>query len=104
MAAAVIAGYFLVLTITPLHFEYQLRTALFRLAIHFLPLVLLIGAEQLAAAGWTRQIQSIFDGESSANEDSARTDDRGPLELKPNVVVPMPHLLPHEQPGTVRAA
>ena len=55
-AAAVIVGYFLVLTISPLHFEYQLRTALFRLAIHFLPLVLLIGTEQLSAAGWTRQV------------------------------------------------
>jgi hypothetical protein len=104
MTAAVIAGYFLVLTITPLHFEYQLRTALFRLAIHFLPLVLLIGAEQLAAAGWTRQIQSIFDGESSANKDTARTNRRAPLEWKPDVVVPAPHLLPDDQPGTVRAA
>ncbi len=82
MTAAVIAGYFLVLTITPLHFEYQLRTALFRLAIHFLPLVLLIGAEQLAAAGWTRQIQSIFDGESSANEDTARTDRRATVRIE----------------------
>jgi hypothetical protein len=102
--AAVIAGYFLVLTITPLHFEYQLRTALFRLEIHFLPLVLLIGAEQLASAGWTRQIQSIFYRESSVNENSARTHHRGLLELRPDVVVPTPHLLSDEQPGTVRAA
>ena len=104
-AAAVIAGYFLVLTITPLHFEYQLRTALFRLAVHFLPLVLLVGAEQLAAAGFTRQVHSIFRGEDAyVAPQLGRLERSRPVESIAHEPLPDRSASPDETPATVRAA
>jgi hypothetical protein len=105
MAVLVVGAYFVVLTISPLHLEYQLRTALFRLAIHFLPLVLLIGAEQLSAAGWSHELQSIFTPDASEQAFEATFTDRPDLEEsidKPTLsTVPA---LADENPATVRAA
>jgi hypothetical protein len=61
-AVFVTVAYFAIFTITPLHLDYQLRTAFSRLAVHVLPLLLLVGAEQLAISGWSRQMQWIFTG------------------------------------------
>ncbi len=60
--AGVAVAYFVAFTLTPLHLEYQLRSAFFRLAVHFLPLLMLAAAEQLAASGWSRQVQGLFTG------------------------------------------
>ncbi len=57
---AVAGAYSCVFVLTPLHLEYQLLTALFRLAVHFLPLLMVVTAEQLAANGWSGQIQQLF--------------------------------------------
>ncbi|HZZ30294.1 MAG TPA: hypothetical protein VFE46_20010 [Pirellulales bacterium] len=62
VAVVVIVVYLAILTITPLHLEYQLRTAFYRLALQVLPLCMLVGAEQFAASGWSRQLQWIFAG------------------------------------------
>jgi hypothetical protein len=62
VVVGVAAAYFLTFTLTPLHLEYQLRSALFRLAVHFLPLLMLVTAEQLSASGWSRQVQGLFSG------------------------------------------
>jgi len=48
-AILVVAAYWIIFTITPLHLDYQLRTAFYRLTAHVLPLFLLAAAEQLAA-------------------------------------------------------
>lgn len=71
-ACLVAAAYLTVFTISPLHLEYQLRTAFYRLAIHVLPLFLLVAAEQLAAAGWSRQLEWIWTGKRDAEDSELR--------------------------------
>jgi hypothetical protein len=68
----VAAAYCTVFTISPLHLEYQLRTAFYRLAIHVLPLFLLVAAEQLAAAGWSRQLEWIWTGKRDLEDSEIR--------------------------------
>ena len=48
------------MTITPMHLEYELRTTFYRLLLHAYPLAMLVGCEQLAAAGWTRSFASVW--------------------------------------------
>ncbi len=64
-ALCMVAGYVAIFTFSPLHLDYQLRTAFYRLAVHILPLFLLIIAEHLAAAGWSRQLEWIITGKTS---------------------------------------
>jgi hypothetical protein len=71
-ACLVIAAYLTAFTISPLHLEYQLRTAFSRLAIHILPLFLLVAAEQLAAAGWSRQLEWIWTGKRELEDSEIR--------------------------------
>jgi hypothetical protein len=68
VVVGVAAVYFLTFTLTPLHLEYQLRSALFRLTVHFLPLLMLVAAEQLSASGWSRQVQGLFAGLRQENQ------------------------------------
>jgi hypothetical protein len=68
-ALLIAIAYFAIFTITPLHLEYQLRTAFYRLALHVLPLLTLIGAEQLTAAGLSRQLEWIFNAGDTAATD-----------------------------------
>jgi len=63
-AILVVAAYWIIFTITPLHLDYQLRTAFYRLTAHVLPLFLLAAAEQLAATGWSRQLEWILAGKT----------------------------------------
>jgi hypothetical protein len=69
-AILVMVAYLAIFMITPLHLDYQLRTAFYRLALHVLPLFMLIGAEQLAASGWSRQMQWILTGNKAEPIDS----------------------------------
>lgn len=89
-AVLVAAAYCTAFTITPLHLEYQLRTAFYRLTIHILPLFLLVAAEQLAAAGWSRQLEWIWTGkrdlEDSENRLSAISQPH--FEIRPTKSVP----------------
>ena len=62
-------AYFAILMITPLHLEYQLRTAFLRLVAHFLPITMLIAAEQLFASRWTHQMQWILTGRVRDEDD-----------------------------------
>ncbi len=59
-AAAIAAGYAAVFITTPLHLQYQLMTSATRLTLHYLPICVVIMAEQLAASGWSRQVMNIF--------------------------------------------
>ncbi len=64
-AFCMLAGYTAVFTFSPLHLDYQLRTAFYRLVAHILPLFILIAAEHIAAAGWSRQLEWIITGKAS---------------------------------------
>jgi hypothetical protein len=64
-AFCMVAGYVAIFTFSPLHLDYQLKTAFYRLVIHIMPLFVLIAAEHLAATGWSRQLEWIFTGKES---------------------------------------
>jgi hypothetical protein len=64
-AFCMVAGYVVIFTFSPLHLDYQLKTAFYRLVTHIMPLFVLIAAEHLAAAGWSRQLEWIFTGKES---------------------------------------
>jgi hypothetical protein len=64
-ALCMVAGYVAIFTFSPLHLDYQLKTAFYRLTVHILPLFLLIAAEHLAAAGWSRQLEWMITGKTS---------------------------------------
>ncbi|HTQ38082.1 MAG TPA: hypothetical protein VMJ32_03590 [Pirellulales bacterium] len=98
--------YLAILMITPLHLEYQLRTAFSRLTVHILPLFLLIGAEQLAASGWSRQLQWIFTGKSSDPAPSVHiehSDDQAGGE-QTEATPPLAPPLPNQRKSIRRAA
>jgi hypothetical protein len=50
MVAMIAAIYLMILVVTPLHLDYQLKTTFARLALHLFPLAMLIMAEQIIAS------------------------------------------------------
>jgi hypothetical protein len=70
VVTGIATAYLLAFMLTPLHLEYQLRTALFRLAVHFLPLVIVLAAEQMQAAGMTGQLRGLFERTDELPADS----------------------------------
>jgi len=81
------AAYAAIFAITPLQTDFHLVTTFARLALHYFPLAMLVMAEQLAAAGWTEEISTLW-RRGRAGGDAEQAPVPAPHWLKPHCLKP----------------